>query len=89
MRKSNAERQRLKRKREALGLLRCAAWIPGEAFEVAIEAGVITDTGSEDEGQRGNLVALVFCAWAEKMSRRDAQPRRLLPPSAQDIWRPD
>lgn len=67
----SAERQRRKRERDRRGLLECPAWIPGEAFEAAISAGAITDGGSDDKTSRAELVALVFCAWAEKLSRRD------------------
>jgi hypothetical protein len=59
--------------RDRRGLLECPAGIPGEAFEAAIDAGVITAQGTEDKTRRAELVTLVFCAWSEKVSRRDAR----------------
>jgi hypothetical protein len=70
-----AERQRITRERQRRGLLECPAWIPGEAFEAAIDAGAISEEGTEDKMSRAELVALVFCAWAEKLSRRDTHAR--------------
>jgi hypothetical protein len=66
-----ATRKQKQREREALGLLYCPAWIPGEAWEKAINAGAISDAGSEDQELRAELVVLVFCAWADEMSQRD------------------
>jgi hypothetical protein len=66
-----ALRKRQQREREALGLLYCPAWIPGEAWEQAINAGAISDEGSEDQDLRAELVVIVFCAWADQLSQRD------------------
>lgn len=79
MPRTAAERQALKREREALGLLECRAWIPGELFEPLINGGAITAEQSQDRNRRGALVALVFLAWVEKeLSQRDSQPAPLV-----------
>lgn len=71
MARSARQRQALFRERQRKGLVPATAWLDPEAVEKAIDAGTITEASSEDRERLGELVALVFSAWAKKLSQRD------------------
>ena len=56
--KTAAERQALKRQREALGLVECNAWIPGDMVDWMIRAGAITQADADDPSELGNAIAI-------------------------------
>ena len=62
--KSAAERQKLKRDREALGLIKARVWAPSDFVEYLILMGAITPAQSLDPAELGNAIL----EWAIKQA---------------------
>ena len=56
--KTAAERQALKRQREALGLVECKAWVPGDMVDWLIRVGALTAAQADDPNELGSVIAI-------------------------------
>lgn len=68
--KSAAERQKLWRNRQALGLQRANAWVPCELIQYFVDLGALTEAQSADPEEVGNAVATWAVKTAEEISGR-------------------
>ena len=56
--KTAADRQALKRKRAALGLVEARAWVPGEMVDWLISVDAISAAEADDPCELGNVIAI-------------------------------
>lgn len=64
--KTAAERQALKRQREALGLVEARAWVPGEMVDWMVRLGAISEADADDPVALGEAIAVFAIIQAEE-----------------------